>query len=63
KNSLNRGISVQELAKSHHIPEPLIWHIALEKMTDQERFKALNWGLDSISNLSKTEYLEFFRSF
>ncbi|KPA09997.1 DNA methylase N-4/N-6 domain protein, partial [Candidatus Magnetomorum sp. HK-1] len=45
KNSLNRGISVQELAKSHQIPEPLIWHIALEKMTDQERFKALNWGL------------------
>jgi hypothetical protein len=27
------------------LPEPLVWHIALENMTDQERFKSLNWGL------------------
>jgi hypothetical protein len=45
QNSLNKGISVPELAQSHQIPEPLVWHMALEKMTDQERFKALNWGL------------------
>ncbi|ETR67289.1 MAG: hypothetical protein OMM_11763, partial [Candidatus Magnetoglobus multicellularis str. Araruama] len=45
KSSLKKGIPVPELSESHNIPEPLIWHIALEKKTDQERFKALNWGL------------------
>lgn len=38
-------MSVPESAKKNGLPEPLIWHIALENMTDQERFKALNWGL------------------
>jgi len=36
---------VPESAKKNGLPEPLVWHIALENMPDQERFKSLNWGL------------------
>jgi DNA-binding NarL/FixJ family response regulator len=42
---LKNEMSVPETAQKNGLPEPLIWHIALENMTDQERFKALNWGL------------------
>ena len=45
KNELNQGRSIPECAKKLSFPEPLIWSIALEEKTDQERFKALNWGL------------------
>jgi ParB/RepB/Spo0J family partition protein len=45
QNDLKIGTSVSESAKNHQFPEPLGWHMALEQMTDQERFKALNWGL------------------
>ena len=42
---LEKGLSVSEIAEKHWYPEPLVWSIALEAKTDQERFQALNWGL------------------
>jgi hypothetical protein len=45
KHDLKKGVSISEISSKMKFPEPLIWGIALEKMTDQERFKALNWGL------------------
>jgi len=33
------------VSKEHVCPEPLVRSIALEGKSDQERFKALNWGL------------------
>jgi len=45
KKYLDKGLAIHEVAKEHGCPEPLVWSIALEGKTDQERFKALNWGL------------------
>ena len=45
KDDLKKGLPVPDLAKKFSFPELLIWSIALEKITDQERFKILNWGL------------------
>ena len=45
QSDLEQGASVAELAHQYQFPEPLIWHIALKNMSDQKRFKALNWGL------------------
>jgi hypothetical protein len=45
KADLDQGMLVSEIASQYHFPEPLIWHIALKTMSDQKRFKALNWGL------------------
>ncbi|MBF0450157.1 MAG: ParB/RepB/Spo0J family partition protein [Candidatus Magnetomorum sp.] len=45
QSDLEQGVSVAELANQYQFPEPLIWHIALKNISDQKRFKALNWGL------------------
>ncbi len=45
KKSLNKGHACHKVAKEHGCPEPLVWSIALEGKSDQERFKSLNWGL------------------
>jgi hypothetical protein len=45
RDSLDKGLSVSEVAKKHGCPEPLVWSIALEGKSDLDRFKALNWGL------------------
>ena len=45
ENEITHALSISDLAKELQYPEPLLWHIALKHMTDQERFKALNWGL------------------
>jgi hypothetical protein len=45
KKSLNKGLACHKVAKKQGCPEPFVWSIALEGKTDQERFKALNWGL------------------
>ena len=45
KKSLGKGLAIHEVAKKHGCPEPLVWSVALEGKSDQERFKALNWGL------------------
>jgi hypothetical protein len=42
---LSKGFIVSQVAEKLGCPEPLVWSIALEGKTDQERFKALNWGL------------------
>lgn len=42
---LKKGIPIPEAAKKFGCPEPLIWFIALEGKSDQERFRLLNWGL------------------
>jgi len=42
---LGEGLSVPEIAEEHWYPEPLVWSIAFEGKTDQERFESLNWGL------------------
>jgi len=42
---LKRGLTVPQVAEKHGCPEPLVWSIALEGKEDNERFKALNWGL------------------
>lgn len=45
REEIENGLSIHEIAKKHTIPEPLVWSIALEEKTDQERFEALGWGL------------------
>jgi len=45
KKSLGKGPAIHEVAKELGCPEPLVWSVALEGKSDQERFKALNWGL------------------
>ena len=45
KKSLNKGMEFHKVAEKHGCPEPLVWAIALEGKSDQDRFKALNWGL------------------
>jgi hypothetical protein len=50
KKSLNKGLACHRVAEKHGCPEPLVWSIALEGKTDQEHFKALNWGLRTWDN-------------
>ena len=45
KKSLNKGMECHKVAEKQGCPEPLVWSIALEGKSDQDRFKALNWGL------------------
>ncbi len=42
---LKRGYPAANVADKHTWPEPLVWAVALEGKTDQERFEALKWGL------------------
>ncbi|GAF75534.1 unnamed protein product, partial [marine sediment metagenome] len=56
RDSLDKGLSASEAAQKHACPvgpedrtggcpEPLVWSIALEGKSDQDRFVSLNWGL------------------
>ncbi len=45
KKSLKKGHACYRVAEEHGCPEPLVWSIALEGKSDQERFKSLGWGL------------------
>ena len=45
KRSLKKGMACHKVAEKQGCPEPLVWSVALEGKTDQDRFKALNWGL------------------
>ncbi len=45
KKSLKKGHACHKVAEEHGCPEPLVWSIALEGKSDQERFKLLGWGL------------------
>jgi len=42
---LKKGLSIPQVAEEHSYPEPLVWSVAFEGKTDQERFESLNWGL------------------
>ena len=42
---LEKGVSVPEVSEHNGCPEPLVWSIALEGKSDQDRFESLNWGL------------------
>ena len=42
---VSKGFTVPQVAEKHGWTEPMVWSIALEGKSDQERFKALNWGL------------------
>ena len=50
KKSLNKGHPCHKVAEEFGCPEPLVWSIALEGKSDQERFKALGWGLRAWDN-------------
>jgi hypothetical protein len=45
KKSLKKGDACYKVAEEHACPEPLVWSIALEGKSDQDRFESLNWGL------------------
>ena len=45
RSALKKGNSTNQVAKEQGCPEPLVWSIALEGKSDQERFKSLGWGL------------------
>ena len=45
RRSLKKGNLSDQVAKEHGCPEPLVWSIALEGKSDQERFESLSWGL------------------
>jgi hypothetical protein len=45
RSALKKGNVSNQVAKEQGCPEPLVWSIALEGKSDQERFEALNWGL------------------
>ena len=45
EKTLDKGLAVHEAAKKLGCPEPLVWHVALEGKSDQERFESLGWGL------------------
>ncbi len=45
KKSLKKGHACHKVAEEHGCSEPLVWSIALEGKSDQERFKSLGWGL------------------
>ncbi len=42
---LSRGFTVAQVAQKHGWPDPMVWSMALEGKNDQDRFKALGWGL------------------
>ena len=44
------GHSIPDIAKKYGAPQPLVWSVVLQKRTDQERFKNLNWGLRTWDN-------------
>ncbi|WP_457551992.1 hypothetical protein [Desulfobacula sp.] len=39
------GYSILEISQIYGVPQSLVWSKILKEKTDQERFKALNWGL------------------
>ncbi|MBC8440337.1 MAG: ParB/RepB/Spo0J family partition protein, partial [Deltaproteobacteria bacterium] len=45
-----KGIFITDIAQKYNAPQPLVWSVILQEKTDQERFKALNWGLRAWDN-------------
>ena len=44
---LKKGFTVPRVAEKYSWPEPLVWSVALEGKDDLQRFRELNWGLQS----------------
>lgn len=44
-SDLAKGFPVFQVARKHGWPEPLVWSLALTEKSDQDRFKALQWGI------------------
>ncbi len=44
-NLLSQGHDMEYIARHYHMDLALAWALRLEGMTDQEKFKALGWGL------------------
>ena len=45
RNDFKGGSSISDIAEKYFVPQTLVWSVVLEKKTDRERFKGLNWGL------------------
>ncbi|MBU0463085.1 MAG: hypothetical protein KKE12_05635, partial [Proteobacteria bacterium] len=39
------GSCIPDMAQKYFVPQALVWSVILQEKKDQERFKALNWGL------------------
>ena len=52
RSVLRKGHSIKQVSKELGLPEPLVWSVALEGKTDQERFESLGWGLRTWDNWS-----------
>ncbi|MBT3388751.1 MAG: ParB/RepB/Spo0J family partition protein, partial [Desulfobacula sp.] len=39
------GSSIPDITRKYFVPQTLVWSVVFQNKTDQERFKALNWGL------------------
>ena len=44
------GFSTPDIARKYFIPQTLVWSVVLQNKTDQERFRALIWGLRTWDN-------------
>jgi len=44
---LKNGVSIPDTARTYGVPQALVWSVALQEKTDQERFKQMNWGLQT----------------
>jgi ParB/RepB/Spo0J family partition protein len=42
---LSQGLTIPQVAAKHGWTEPMLWSLVLEGKSDQNRFKALGWGL------------------
>jgi len=46
-SDLEKGFTVPQVAEKYSWPEPLVWSVVLEGKDDLQRFRELNWGLQS----------------
>ena len=46
-SDLLKGFTVPQVAQKHAWPEPLVWSQALVNTDDFNRFKALQWGIQT----------------
>ncbi len=46
-SDLLKGFTVPQVAQKHGWPEPLVWSQALVNTDDFNRFKALQWGIQT----------------
>ena len=59
-NLLSQGRDMDYIARHFHMDIALAWALRLSGKTDQEKFKALNWGLRTWDQWNFNEYDERF---